>query len=188
MQKPTCHSHKAQRDGDKVTAGRRVRGIGAHACARHGCFCPSSVVDFELGERQICMDYSFSEAMKHTNLTGIHTVLSIYDIMCQYCVNMYKRFQDMKGLRLPPDTTILHAIGLWHVHGHKEECLYRWATTFIPGVGVVDGEALESNWSVLNRTSRSARGATTAHRAEIIDDHMGDANWKKSINIGILNL
>ena len=72
MQKPTCHSHKAQRDGDKVTAGRRVRGIGAHACARHGCFCPSSVVDFELGERQMCMDYSFSEALKHTNLTGIH--------------------------------------------------------------------------------------------------------------------
>ena len=101
---------------------------------------------------------------------------------------MYKRFQDMKGIRLPPDTTILHAIGLWHVHGHKEECLYRWATTYIPGVGIVDGEALESNWSVLNRTSRSARGATTAHRAEIIDDHMGDANWKKTTNIGKLNL
>ena len=136
----------------------------------------------------MCMDYSFSEAMKNTNLTGIHTVLSIYDIMCQYCVNMYKRFEDMKGIRLPPETTILHAIGLWHVHGHKEECLYRWATTYIPGVGIVDGEALESNWSVLNRTSQSARGATTAHCAEIIDDHMGDANWKKTINIGMVNL
>ena len=79
----------------------------------------------------------------------------------------------------------MHAIGLWHIHGHKEECLYRWATTYIPGVGIIDGEALESNWSVLNRTSRSARGATTAHRAEIIDDHMGDANWKKTTNIGM---
>ena len=135
----------------------------------------------------MCMDYSFSEAMKNTNLTGIHTVLSIYDIMCQYCVNMYKRFEDMKGIRLPPDAEILHTIGLWHVHGHKEECLYCWATTYIPGVGIVDGEALESNWSVLNRTSRSARGATTAHRAEIIDDHMGDSNRKRTTNIGMFH-
>ncbi len=67
-------------------------------------------------------------------------------------------------------------------HGHKDECLYRFATTYIAGVGIVDGEILESLWSLLNRISRSCRGMTTAHRAEVIDDHMGDSNWKKTIN------
>ncbi len=84
-----------------------------------------------------------------------------------------------------PDTlTIIQAIGLWHVHGHKEECLYRFASTYIPGVGVVDGEILETLWSLLNRISRTCRGMTTAHRTEVLDDHMGDSNWKKTINMG----
>ncbi len=53
------------------------------------------------------------------------------------------------------------------------------------GSGIVDGEILESLWSLLNRISRSCRGMTTAHRAEVIDDHMGDSNWKKTINMGL---
>jgi hypothetical protein len=28
------------------------------------------------------------------------------------------------------------------------------------------------------------RRATLAHRAELLDDHMGDNNWKKLVNIG----
>lgn len=131
------------------------------------------------------MDYSLSEALKTTNMDGIKYALCIYDIMCQYHVNLVRRFTEQSGLSLPDTLTIIKAIGLWHVHGHKEECLYRFATTYIPGVGMVDGEILETLWSLLNRTSRSCRGMTTAHRAEVLDDHMGDSNWKKTINMGM---
>ncbi|KAG2741530.1 hypothetical protein P692DRAFT_201842254 [Suillus brevipes Sb2] len=31
----------------------RATGVGATACARHGCFVPHSVVDFQKGERQV---------------------------------------------------------------------------------------------------------------------------------------
>ncbi len=86
--------------------------------------------------------------------------------MCQYHVNLIRRFAEHSGLTLPDTLTIIKAIGLFHVHGHKDECLYRFATTYIPGVGIVDGEILESLWSLLNRISRSCRGMTTAHRAE----------------------
>ena len=182
-QKPTCHAHRAQKDGEKMSVGRRVRGIGAHACARHGCFCPSSVVDFELGKRQMCMDYSLSQALKKSHMEGIQYALCIYDIMCQYHVNLARRFAESSALSIPDTLTIIKAIGLWHVHGHKDECLYRFATTYIPGVGVVDGEILETLWSILNRTSRACRGSTIAHRTEVLDDHMGDSNWKKTINM-----
>ncbi|KAF8961701.1 hypothetical protein BDZ97DRAFT_1759716 [Flammula alnicola] len=141
--KPACNSHRAVLDGEKSGPGKRARGIGANACARHGCFCPSSVVDFQKDDR----------------------------------------FYDHTGLTLPQGIAIVKAIGLFHVHGHKDDCLPRYATTYIPGLGVIDGEILETLWAVLNAISRSLRSATTAHRTEVVDDHMGDSNWKKTINM-----
>ncbi|KAF8868310.1 hypothetical protein CPB84DRAFT_1756485 [Gymnopilus junonius] len=82
---------------------------------------------------QMNMDYSNSQAMKTTHMEEIDELLNIYDVNC-----------------------------LFHVHGHKEECLYRFATTYIPG---------EYPW------------CNNGHRTEILDDHMGDSNWKKIINM-----
>jgi hypothetical protein len=79
---------------------------------------------------------------------------------------------------------IKKGIGQFHVHGHQDICLYRFSTQFIPGAAIVDGEILETLWSVLNNISRSTRTATLAHRAEILDDHMNDWNWKKLVGIG----
>jgi len=130
------------------------------------------------------IDYALSEITKTTNITDIEKMALIYDVMCEYGVRLDARFLDHIGLSLPDGLEIIKAIGLFHVHGHKENCLYRYATTYIPDLAVVDGEILETLWSVINQTSRSTRGATTAHRAEVLDDHMGDSNWKKTINMG----
>ena len=154
-----------------------------HACARHGAFAPSSGVNFQKGERQMNIDYSFSEALKTTNTDGITEVLLIYDIMCQYGVHMDRRFTEASGLNIPETITVIKAIGLFHVHGHQDSCLYRFAPTYIPGVGMVDGEVLETLWSMLNEISQSVRSATLATREEVLDDHMGDSNWKKLIKI-----
>jgi len=87
-------------------------------------------------------------------------------------------------LNLPPGVEVDGGIGLFHVHGHREECLHRYATYFIPGAVVVDGEVLERLWSVLNLVSRSTWTATLGHCAEMLDDHMNDNNWKKLVGIG----
>lgn len=129
------------------------------------------------------IDYSFSEALKHAQLAGIIVVLLIYDVMCQYYRNLERRFSDSTFLDQPEDLKIIKAIGLFHVHCHKEECLYMFGTSNIPGAAHVAGEILESLWSVLNEVSRNTRTATLAHRSEILDDHMGDSNWKKTLQI-----
>lgn len=49
---------------------------------------------------------------------------------------------------------------------------------------MIDGEILETLWAVLNHTSKSIRTATLANRAETLDDHMIDSNWKKLVGIG----
>jgi hypothetical protein len=47
----------------------------------------------------------------------------------------------------------------------------------------VDGEVLETLWSVLNTVSKETHTASLAHQMEILDDHMSDNNWK-ILNIG----
>jgi hypothetical protein len=141
-------------------------------------------VNFQKGERQMNMDWSLSEALATTNIGLLKLILHIYDINCQYCVHLRERFRRNDKLHLADHIRLLHAIGQFHVHGHKDECLYRWATNYIPGAGVVDGEVLETLWSVLNTVSASTRTASLAHRTEILDDHMNDSNWKKMVNIG----
>jgi hypothetical protein len=103
----------------------------------------------------------------------------IYDIICQYF--LYLKFRI--GHLLHPDLEIDWAIGLFHVHAHKEDCFYRFASSFIPGAGIVAGEILESLWSRLNPIAIATRTATLAHRAEVIDDHVSDSNQKKLVGI-----
>jgi hypothetical protein len=87
---------------------------------------------------------------------------------------------------LPEGLTLDRAIGLFHVHGHKEQCFFRYATSFIPGAAVTAGEILEMLWASLNTITPTVRTATLAHRAEVIDDHATDSNHKKMLNIGML--
>jgi hypothetical protein len=51
VQKSTCSDHKAVNRVNLTQGHLQATGIGAVACARHGCFFPQSVVDFQKGER-----------------------------------------------------------------------------------------------------------------------------------------
>jgi hypothetical protein len=156
-----------------------VTGIVAIACARHGCYVPNTIVDLSLGEGQKNVDYGVLKAIELTNIDPEQGLMIIYDIACQYMVH----FLDRIGTHLPERLEVEAAIGLFHVHGHKDQCFFRFASSFIPGAGIVAGEILESLWSSLNSISPSARMATLAHRAEIIDDHATDSNHKKMLGI-----
>ena len=54
IQRSSCHNHKAVNQTNVNRKNLDTMGIGATACARHGCFVPSSVVDFQKGERYSC--------------------------------------------------------------------------------------------------------------------------------------
>jgi hypothetical protein len=161
-----------------------ITGIVAIACARHGCFAPNSIVDLFRGEQQKNVDWAFLESLRTTKVLPEQGAMLIYDIACQYSVHL----QDRIGHLLPPGLDIDTAIGLFHVHGHKEECFFRFVPTFIPGTGVVAGEILESLWSGLNVITPATRTATLSHRAEIIDDHAVDSNHKKTLKLGAAHI
>ena len=154
-------------------------GVAAIACARHGCYAPNALVDLFRGEQQKNVDFAFLQALKTTRVHPQQGVMLIYDIVCQYIIYIQERI----GAHLPAGLSIDQAIGLLHVHGHKDECFFRYAPSFIPGSGIVAGEILESLWSSLNSISPTARTATLPHRAEMLDDHATDSNHKKMLGI-----
>jgi Kyakuja-Dileera-Zisupton transposase len=156
-------------------------GVAAIACARHGCYVPNALVDLFRGEQQKNVDFAFLQALKTTRVDPQQGVMLIYDIVCQYIIHLRERI----GAHLPAGLTIDQGIGLLHVHGHKDECFFRYAPSFIPGSGIVAGEILESLWASLNSISPTVRTATLPHRAEMLDDHATDSNHKKMLGMTV---
>ena len=115
----------------------------------------------------------------------IKQCLLVYDIFCQWIKHFLTRVESSPYLSIPEGMKVQGGIGDFHVKGHIEDCFTRFALMFIEGSRVIDGEILETLWSVLNETSRSAKGSTLAHRNEILDDHMNHSNWKKLIGMGM---
>ncbi|KAH9905103.1 uncharacterized protein B0H18DRAFT_964909 [Fomitopsis serialis] len=165
-EKSSCHAHRAVNQANADHHDMEATGIGAVACARHGCFVPHAVVDFQKGERQMNMDYALSQAFQF--YAGLQTFILMYDIAC------------FEAFDVAANGLIFWGIGLFHIHGHQRDCLPKFSPDFIPGAGNVDGEIIETLWSPLNRISGSTRAMSTSHRKEVIDDHMNDSNWRKT--------
>jgi len=156
-----------------------VTGKVAIACAQHGCYAPGALVDLYHGEQQKNIDFAFLEVLKSTKVHPDQGVLCIYDIACQYFIHLKERISD----KLPNGMEIDRAIGLFHVHAHKDECFFCYATSFIPGTGIVTREILEPLWAELNTILPAVRTATLAYRSEILSDHASDSNHKKALGM-----
>ena len=187
LQKAPCaHRFMAIEKATRALKNCDITGCVAVACAWHGCFAPGAFADMDRGEQQRHVDYCLHRAIETTNVSGrLDSVTLMYDIGCQYWVNFKRRNAETLPMSIRHWDT---AIGLFHVHGHKEACLYNFSSHFIPRSGIVSGEILESLWSVLNKISPSRRAASHASWAELLDDHLNDNNLKKILNIGMFRL
>ncbi|KAG2351459.1 hypothetical protein BDR07DRAFT_1242221, partial [Suillus spraguei] len=88
-----CNNHRAVNQANASWHRLEAIGIGGCACARHGCFVPHAMVNFQKGERQIHMDYALCEALKH-NAGSIQHALTFYDVNCQYHKYLRDRVSD----------------------------------------------------------------------------------------------
>ncbi|KIK75478.1 hypothetical protein PAXRUDRAFT_18971 [Paxillus rubicundulus Ve08.2h10] len=128
------------------------------------------------------MDYALAHALSY-NMTRVHQVLSFYNINCQYMKNLRKRLTSNAFINIPAELPIMSSIGIWHVHGHQMECHARYTPSFIPGAGHVDGEIIETLWSILNIISPSAQGMSFPHQQELLDYQMNDSSFQKMIRM-----
>ncbi|KAK6988503.1 hypothetical protein R3P38DRAFT_3332031 [Favolaschia claudopus] len=179
-QRSGSNDHQAVNETNVKRKDVDTTGIGACACARHGCFYPHSAVGFKAGERQSNMDYSASEVIRQIP-DSIKELLFIYDVVCQWVVYWADRFQTGKYLHVHyrDDLKLTAAVGKFHLGAHIMDCFWKYSLNFIQGAGEVDGEILETLWAPLDKLVGSTRNMSRAHRQEIIDEHMNDSNWKK---------
>jgi len=100
------------------------------------------------------MDYSLYKALSY-NMEDIPVALVIYDIMCQYRVNLRDRVEKSPELYLSNSLELWTGIGLFHIHGHQDSCLPCFSSSYISGAKQVDGEIIEMLWAPLNNVSWS---------------------------------
>ena len=156
------------------------------------------MVDFQKGERsvssdlerslltssfrQMNIDYAVCQSL--CSMAGNSRVIAIYDVACQWSRNFKKRVKNSKYLDVPANLQIIPAVGKWHLGAHVAECFPNFSLNFIQGIGQVDGEILETLWSITNKVAGTTRAMGKSHRSEVLDDNMYDSNWKKWVGIG----
>ncbi|KAH9885585.1 hypothetical protein C8Q73DRAFT_795737 [Cubamyces lactineus] len=177
----TCSAeHNAILKANLRKEGYVASGIGAVLCARHATFRANGVGDMHLGEK-----FSYMDFLLVSTLLGVTLYLLVvsYDIACQYCKNFHKRLSEdfPSDMQLDlEDMAIRWAIPKNHigVHGPRHS---EFSLNLISNVGRMYGEGVESSWHSLNPTSMSTREMALATRHEVLNDHLGDWNWKKNI-------
>ena len=107
----------------------------------------------------------------------------LYDIWCRYGLHLLERFRR-SHFNWPDFVEVIGGVGVWHIYGHITECTGRWSTLYARHCGIVDGEILETLWSVLNQMLESCRGMSLANREEVISMFESDSNFRKIIGMG----
>ncbi|KAG2048993.1 hypothetical protein BDR06DRAFT_975581 [Suillus hirtellus] len=155
VEKSSCNNHWAVNQANAAWHKLESTSIGGVACARHSCFVPHPMVDFQKGKRQ-------------ATSTILHSQVWV---------------DQSQFLEMAPQLTIIPGIGLWHVHGHQDSCYIRYASNFIEGIGWINREIMETLWAQLNLISPAAWGMSSPHQKECLDYQMNDSNFCKMIHM-----
>lgn len=139
--------------------------------------------------RQKEMDYVVAQWLRYNFvlLSILQLAYLSYDIVCSWSVKWPERMEhsfESLGKWFPIGLILMRAIGQWHIHGHRRECLVRYGFPFMKGAGSIEGEIVETLWAFLNDISSAARAMSTWHRFEVLNDGINHWNWKKLIKAG----
>lgn len=112
--------------------------------------------------------------------------MSSYDMSCSYSINMHARFLERFPDVAPAIPKFTFLIPLVHVNNHKENCVYKYACSYMENAGHFHGETAEHEWAELNQVAPQTRQMNNGHRQDVLIDHHSDWNWKKVVNMGEL--
>ena len=138
---------------------------------------------FDWPHRHMNIDYAVCQALNFRT-DGLPGAINLYDVACKWSLHFIERVHAGDFLSIPEFRQLIAGVGKFHISAHVKECFEAFSPNFIKGIGQVDGEILETMWSQFNLIARIARTMSSAHRREVYDDYMRDANWKKLVGMG----
>ncbi|KAG1781328.1 hypothetical protein EV702DRAFT_928617, partial [Suillus placidus] len=186
QEKSTCSSHNTVNMVDtKQSQGLTATGVGTVDCAHHNVKWPNGVGDLQKGDfsRYINMDYLFFSTLRGTQLEMLNVP---YNIACQWHRNLWtcmKYFPQSHGLD-NLTKIICFFIPKFHLPAHVAKCQTIFSFNFTQFVGHTDGEAPKRGWLNINPVASSTKVMGLGCRRDMLDDHFGDWNWKKTVGLG----
>ena len=135
-----------------------------------------------MNDRFANTDYTLAMALRLN--PGIKWIDHSYDINCQYERNIGKRFDEHFSDLSDVVRNIRYWIPQLHIHGHNDDCQYRYSLSFAEGVGRTHGEGIETCWAEQNQTGGMVKEMNKGHRHDTLVDFSGDWNWLKIQQMG----
>ncbi|KAJ7308616.1 hypothetical protein DFH08DRAFT_1051022 [Mycena albidolilacea] len=206
VEKSTCNYLKAVNNQDKKKfKNMEITGIVNVQCSH--VFVQASV-DLQFGERYANVDLALAIAIRQklsechrgevtfsfvddkddnddidddaVAADGIDRVMS-YDAACQYSVNIVERFKKNENLRdlVPIVKKLRWAVPALHIQGHQEDCMYKFATSYMMATGHFHGETAEHYWPELNQIGTQVTQMNGGRRQDVITLNHNDWNFKK---------
>ncbi|KAE9384315.1 hypothetical protein BT96DRAFT_1008199 [Gymnopus androsaceus JB14] len=187
QEKSTCNYLKVvNNQNQKKFKNMRISGVVNIACSH---LIIRSSVNLNKGEGYT--DLAWKHSLSHTRHNrdcshhGTTDRMLSYDCMCQYCVNLVKRFTrnfpDLKHIA----ERVRCSIPALHIEGHKDRCKYEFHSAYIPGAGHFHGEGIETPWAELNQVGAATRQMNHGHRMGVITAHYTYWNWLKTVKMHI---
>ena len=140
-----------------------------------------------LATRYINMDYIFFSCLRLFNFKQLPEFVVSYDICCQWYKNLWERMA-----KYPSELHINYQEKIWtflilkfHLPAHIMKCQTAFSFNFNRGVGRSEGESLERGWADANNAAGSTAEMGPGHRRDVMDDHFGDSNWRKTMKMGL---
>ena len=114
-------------------------------------------------------------------------IVLTYDIACQFCIKFKERFKKSFPILSDIANRIKFYVPKLHIHGHKDDCQYRWSLNFTRWTGRTDGERIESGWSEAKQAGGMTKEMNTGHRHDTLTDFQNDWNWIKAVKLSTSN-
>ncbi|KZV59865.1 hypothetical protein PENSPDRAFT_719810 [Peniophora sp. CONT] len=193
------HEQKIDGDCDYLKAAQKqkfakFKGLevtGVVNCQCEHVFILSSV-DMHAGERTCYSDSAIANAIamyvpEGSNipeqvLRGIDNIAS-YDMACITTVNLVNRFREDYPDLVPVVEKMRWGIPAVHCPNHKEQCWFEFGTGYLECWCHFFGETAEHYWAEANQIGNFTRQMNAGHRHDVLNDHHGDWNWKKTIRL-----
>ncbi|KAL9937058.1 hypothetical protein V8E36_004293 [Tilletia maclaganii] len=148
------------------TAQFDIGGVVGMTC-RHGS--PLILVDVREGGESHYYAYALLEALLDIFGSSLRSLGVCYDIGCKFAVS--PRLEAALRQR-NTSVSIVHAVSLFHVYGHDNDCQLKYSPRRIVGFGLTDGEALERLWSSLSNIVSLTRDMSEADRLSTLSSRL----------------
>jgi hypothetical protein len=116
-----------------------------------------------------------------TQGTDLLVLVFSYDVMCIYCVHLWKRLRDYfpsSSRHNLGEKGMIFLIPKFHFGAHEAKNHSQYSYNLQRGVGNTHGEVVEENWGDSNEAASQSKRMGPGTREDFLDDIFGYHNFK----------